>query len=340
MSAGVLNVQNATALGTTGSGTTVSSGATLQLEGGITIGAEALSIVGSGASGQTGALVNTGGVNNYGGLITLTGGTTVGSDSGTLNLTNTGTITGSGSGLTLAGAANGSISSIIGTGTGSLTKNGSGTWSLLGANTLTGNVTISAGTLTLAATSGSALGATNAITVNSGGTLLLGANNQINNAASITLAGGTFAKGNFNEGGAAAPGVGALTLAATGSILDFGTGTVGVLEFASFTANGLLLAINNWTGLANTVGSGSTDRLIFGSDQSANLGGFSFSGYSGATQFALGGGYFEIVPTSPVPEPATYFGGLLTLLALAYTQRHRLKRQKLTLSLRKTDTAP
>ena len=137
-----MNLQNATGLGTTAGGTSVSSGATLQLQGGITVGAEALNISGTGAGGQTGALVNVSGTNNYGGLLTLGADTTVSSDSGTLNLTNVGTITGPTFGLTLRGAGNGTVSSIIGTTSGTLTKNGTGTWTLLGANTYTGTTTI------------------------------------------------------------------------------------------------------------------------------------------------------------------------------------------------------
>src|SRR6202035_5510630 len=102
INAGILNIQNATALGTVASGTAISSGATLQLQGGITVGAEALTINGTGASGQNGALVNVSGTNNYGGLVILGAASTISSDNGTLNLTNVGTITGA-YGLTLTG---------------------------------------------------------------------------------------------------------------------------------------------------------------------------------------------------------------------------------------------
>jgi fibronectin-binding autotransporter adhesin len=172
ISAGILNIQNLTALGTTAAGTIVSSGATLQLQGGITVGTEALTISGTGATGATGALENVSETNNYGGLVTLGAASTISSDAGTLNLTNTGTITGAGFGLTLTGAGNGTISSIIGTGTGTLTKNGAGTWTLFGANTYTGATSINAGILNIQ--NPTALGTTAAgTTVSSGATLQL-----------------------------------------------------------------------------------------------------------------------------------------------------------------------
>jgi fibronectin-binding autotransporter adhesin len=323
VSAGILNVQNATGLGTTAGGTTVSNGATLQLQGGIIVGSEALNIRGTGASGQTGALVNVSGANNYGGLLTLSAATTLSSDSGTLNLTNTGTITGATFGLTLTGSGNGSIASIIGTTTGSLTKSGTGTWTLTGANTFTGATTVSGGTLSLANGSGSSLGFTSGITVNTGAILYLAANNQINNTAQITLAGGTFRRGNFSEGTAGSAGAGALSLTAAGSHLDFGTGTVGILTFASFTSGGNTLTIDNWTGVAATIGNGLTDRLIFASNQSGNLGRFNFTGFgSGAMQFDLGNGYFEV---TPVPEAGTYFSGAIVFALILLHHRKQLR---------------
>src|SRR5260370_27337456 len=175
ISAGILNIQNATGLGTTVSGTTISSGATLQLQGGITVGAEALTITGTGASGQNGALVNVSGTNNYGGLLTLGAATTISSDSGTLNLTNIGTITGATFGLTLTGAGIGTLSSILGTTSGTLTKSGTGTWTLTGADTFTGATTISAGILNVQ--NATALGT-------------IGSGTMIANGATLQLQGG------------------------------------------------------------------------------------------------------------------------------------------------------
>ncbi len=187
VSAGILNIQNAAGLGGTGSGTTVSSGATLQLQGGITVGAETLNINGTGASGQTGALVNVSGTNNYGGLLTLAGATTISSDSGTLNLTDAGTITGATFGLTLAGAGNGTVSSIIGTTSGGLTKTGAGTWTLSGANTYTGLTTISAGTLAYGATN---VIATGGVSVNGATAVLALGSNHRDTVGTVTVAGG------------------------------------------------------------------------------------------------------------------------------------------------------
>lgn len=161
-----------------------------------------------------------------------------------------------------------------------------------------------------ATTSGRALGTTSAITVNSGGTLLLGASNQINNTASITLGGGS------------APGAGALTLSATGSDLDFGTGTVGTLTSASFSPGNFSLTVDNWTGAG-------TDGLVFHSDQSFNLSRFNFTGYAaGAFEIDLGGDFYEIAPVAPVPEPSTCVAGALALGALAFHQRRRQRQRR------------
>jgi autotransporter-associated beta strand protein len=169
------------------------------------------------------------------------------------------------------------------------------------ANTYTGSTRVTAGSVVAAAGAGSALGATNAITIESGGTLSLGANNQINDMASITLAGGSFSKGNFSEGSATAAGMGSLNLTAD-STIDFGTGTTGTLTFAIFNPGANYLTIDNWTGTPSTIGDATTDRLIFNSDPTTNLLQFLFSGYEGAVVFDIGGGAFEVTPLEPVPE--------------------------------------
>ena len=88
VSAGILNIQNSTALGDVAGATTVSNGATLQLQGGISVGAEALTLNGGAAIGQTGALVNVSGTNTYGGAITMAASSSISALIGsTLNLT-------------------------------------------------------------------------------------------------------------------------------------------------------------------------------------------------------------------------------------------------------------
>jgi len=147
VNAGILNIQHGTALGSTLAGTTVASGATLQIQGNIAVGAEALALSGTGAAGQSGALVNVSGANEYNGPISLAANTTIAADSGTLSLTNAAGISGATFGLTLTGNGNGLITGSIATTTGTLTKSGSGTWTALAAHTYTGNTTISAGQL-------------------------------------------------------------------------------------------------------------------------------------------------------------------------------------------------
>ena len=93
VNAGTLNLQSNNALGIGTVGTTVTSGATLQIDGGrLTTSNGNLSLAGTGASG-TGALVGSAGNNRWDGNITLTGNTTIGtSGSGylALGITSTG----------------------------------------------------------------------------------------------------------------------------------------------------------------------------------------------------------------------------------------------------------
>lgn len=257
------------------------------------------------------------------GVASLTGDTTATVKNSVVGGTSTLTVNPStGVSTTFAGAIKGNTGGTQGDI--ALVKNGSGTLILTGANTYGGSTTINGGTVNLAATSGSAAGSTASITVNSGGTLALGNSDQINNAAPMTLAGGTFMKGNFSEGTATSTGLGALTLTAIGGTIDFGTGTVGTLTFASFTPGSFTLTVANWTGTAGTVGTGSTDRLIFASDQTANLSSFSFNGYAGAMQIALGG-YYEVVPVTAVPEATTWIAAGLALVPVGF---HILRRRR------------
>jgi autotransporter-associated beta strand protein len=283
INAGALNVQDGAGLGTTTGGAAVASGAALELQGGISVGAEALTISGTGIS-TGGALRSVSGNNTYGGLLTLGAASRINSDAGTLTLTNTGTITGATFGLSLGGSGNITLNSAVGTTSGTLTKDGTGTVVLAGANSYTGTTTVSVGVLniqnatglgtTAAGTtvaSGAALELQGGISVGAealtisgtgissggalrnvsgnntyGGLLTLGAASRINSdAGTLTLA---------NTGTIAGTG-GTLTLGGSGNItLNSAVGTTGALT-KDGTGTATLAGTNTYTG-TTTVGGG------------------------------------------------------------------------------------
>ena len=189
ISAGVINIQNATGFGTTTGGVTVASGAAVEIQGGIAVGAEALSLNNDGVS-SAGALRNVSGNNSWAGAITLaTNGVRINSDAGTLTLS--GGINNSTVNLTIGGAGNITSSGVIGTGSGNLTKDGAGTLTVSATNTYTGTTTVSAGSIVLGAaqTSLSNDVVLTAGTFNAAGYAITTSGNWTNN-------GGTFTHGN------------------------------------------------------------------------------------------------------------------------------------------------
>jgi fibronectin-binding autotransporter adhesin len=148
VSGGYLNIQSSDALDGT-STVTVSSGAALQMQGGVTTNnSTSLTINGTGP-GTAGALESVTDGNSYTGAILLGSASSIGSDTGNFSLTGS-TITNGGNTLTLVGAGNGYISDVI-SGTGGVTMNGTGMWSLDAVNTYTGTTTVNSGTLQLGA---------------------------------------------------------------------------------------------------------------------------------------------------------------------------------------------
>ena len=223
-------------LGTIATGTTVSgTGAALDLGGFTLATAEPLTLKGTGiASG--GALLNSGGAATYSGLITLGATSSIVADNNII-LSNTGTITGSGFGLTLDGSATGSsVDSIIGTVAGTVTKAGSGTWTLSRANTYTGATTVSAGTLAITGS----LGAT-VVSVNAG---TLAGNGNI--GGSVTIASGAHHALTV----ATAPGS-QVTRAITGSLV-LTSGNILDLTAASLPADGVYVLATATIGITGT----------------------------------------------------------------------------------------
>ena len=153
VSAGILNIQHSNALGGSANGTTVASGAVLQLQGGITIASEALTLNGSGV-GNGGALVNSSGNNEWAGNITIGSALTrIHANTGT-TLTISGNITNNAGGaLHFQGptGANIIVSGII-SGNGSLNTNTTGfpvSLTLSGNNTYTGKSIFNTGTISI-----------------------------------------------------------------------------------------------------------------------------------------------------------------------------------------------
>ncbi|NBX88536.1 MAG: hypothetical protein EBQ86_00355, partial [Betaproteobacteria bacterium] len=107
ISGGYVEMQNAAALGTTAGSISVASGAALRLSGGISVGAKAISLTGSGIS-STGALRGISGNNSFAGAITLTGNTRINSDADTLTLS--GALNNGSNSLTFGGAGNVTVS--------------------------------------------------------------------------------------------------------------------------------------------------------------------------------------------------------------------------------------
>lgn len=221
---------------------------------------------------------------------------------------------------------------------GAITTSGTGSLVLSGAsaNTYTGKTLVSSGTLVLNKTAGvtaiSSTGATGTDASNtdlqiSGGSVRLDASNQVANTTKTALSGGTLNLNGFSEGtaGSGGAGLGALTLSAN-STINFGTGSTSILHFAGLGTHttGTVLQITNWSGVANTGGSG--DRLLFTGSVSDFTSRYtqsdvSFNGLTGYQAVEFG----EFYEVTAVPEPSTYASGLLTLAAIALVKRRHLR---------------
>jgi hypothetical protein len=229
---------------------------------------------------------------------------------------------------------------ITGTSDKVLRKQGSGTLKLTGDNSnFLGTLEVYNGTVNAAATN--SLGGVTEVKV-MGGSLTLGGGtsttNRLRDGAKITLFSNTklVRLGMVSEGSATATGMGQLSLAGNATV-DFGNwGTeIGTLAFADFDPTTFTLTVDNWTSPEfaadpqnYTPSSLTDDRLIFGTDQTANLAKFVFVGYTGARQIDLHNGLYEIVPDAvftAVPEASTVYICLALLGLVAWRQRHSLR---------------
>lgn len=247
VNAGILNIRNATSLGTTAAGTTVASGAALELQGGFSVGAETLAL--------NGILRNVSGDNTWGGVITINAGSEFDVATGSILTVSTSTATG---------------------GTGAWTKSGGGTLRLTADPNNTGPLTVAAGVLelnhsgttdfgmtvqsgaTLRALTASIGDTTGDITVDTGGTFDFRVSDTIGGLAG----GGTVTKGSAGAGTLTVNNGGETTTFS--GVIENGLGTVALTKAGTGTLT--LTGANSFTGtlIVNSGPAAATSLIVSG----------------------------------------------------------------------------
>ncbi|MEI6070957.1 MAG: autotransporter-associated beta strand repeat-containing protein [Verrucomicrobiae bacterium] len=295
VTAGILNIQNNSALGIFqyGSGyntgtsavsqidTIVSSGATLQFQGGISLDAKRVTLSGTGASGQNGALVNVSGYNTIGGyqgfsngtFIYLAANTTISSDAGYFGTSSAFGLSSGAFTLTLTGSGNGYLASQnIGGGITALTKNGTGMWTPgASGSSWIGVTTINAGILngiTLAnGGSNSSIGKS----TNAAANLVFGGNSTLRLYASTTDRNFTINNGvtaTFDT--QAAVTISGSAVASTGGLTKFGGSTLTLSGTNLYTG---ATTVNAGSLILDFNGTGAPTSNIISSSSSLTLAG-------------------------------------------------------------------
>ncbi|MBI3601279.1 MAG: autotransporter-associated beta strand repeat-containing protein, partial [Candidatus Omnitrophica bacterium] len=231
LSAGTLNINNATALGT---GTFTISGGTIDnTSGGI-------------------ITLSNNNVQNWNGDFTFTGGSDLNLGTGTVALSANRQVTVSANTLTEGGVISGSFG---------LTKAGSGVLTLSGTNTYTGSTTISAGTLNANATAALGDGSATNTLIFTGGTLQAGGTITSPSTRGVTLTSTGLIDTNGQNitingvmsgaGGLTESGTGTLTLSGTNTYTGLTTISAGTLKLGNNMTLGGNLTISGGTFDAN-----------------------------------------------------------------------------------------
>jgi autotransporter-associated beta strand protein len=254
------------------------------------------------------------------------------SNSGAFNIQNdinsnnpvTLTLTGNGTGLvTLSGV-------ISQSGTQSLSKTGTSTFILSGANTYSGTTTVSAGTLFANNTTGSATG-TGAVTVSNAGTTLGGAGTI---SGAVTISNVVSSPGAILEGGTGSTGQ-TLTLAnsltlGTNSIIELALGPSLTHSTLARTGTGTwsFQSAQTFTFINLGATTGTYEDIITGLASNPGVSGWTITnaGYTGSFSFDSSNGGIDLTLTAVVPEPSTWIVGALSVLAVGYSQRKRVAR--------------
>ncbi len=264
INSGVVNISNAAALGNS-SGVSLAGG-TLQLQGNITT-TSAIPLTINGPDVSTGALNNLSGSNTYTGALKLNAPSTIGSTAGTLSLT--GGINNNGNLLTITGAGKTSVSTTGISGNGGLTYGGSGAGmlTLAATNSYSGPTSVNGGTLRVASTGSvaSAITVNNSgilggpgtnsglVTVTSGGILapsgVAGQTGQMNLTGGLALSSGSVLDFNVSNAGDDAINV-------TSGTFTIGTGSLNIYAGGGTLTPNTYYPLINFTGApANDIGS-------------------------------------------------------------------------------------
>jgi filamentous hemagglutinin family protein len=260
VSAGTLAISNATGLGTSVGGTTLTSSATLDLQG-VVVGAEAITING----GTLKASVGTSGL------------------SGAFSMGASSTVEVSGTQLTLSGVVSGAGFD--------LTKTGSGTLVLGDANTYTGATTINGGTLALSG--GGSIASSSGVASSGAGVFDVSATTS---GATITTLGGSSSAGTGVVLGSKtltlsnASGTYSGVIGGTGGGLTLTAGTQTLSGANTYTGittvNGGTLALSGSGSIASSSGVASSGAGVF--DVSATTSGATITTLDGSSSAATG----------------------------------------------------